>query len=128
LIKRYVTIRLNAPRARAVFLAGTFNDWNPRSLPMQRGATDEWLLEIPLEVGDHQFKFVVDGQWCCDVGPTGPVESAAGCVANAFGTMNRTLFVRPPEPRADSSPPSSRRDEAPRSFRDTGTYARSHQL
>jgi 1,4-alpha-glucan branching enzyme len=93
MMKKYKTIRLEAPQAQEVFIAGTFNDWNARSLPMQRVRNGEWSVDVPLAMGHHEFKFIVDGHWCCDVGPNGPVEAAVGCVPNAFGTMNRVLDI-----------------------------------
>lgn len=91
--KKYKTIRLTAPNARQVYIAGTFNDWNATSLPMKPIGNGEWSVELPLTSGHHEFKFIVDGQWCCDVGATGPIDRADGCVPNAFGTMNRILDV-----------------------------------
>jgi 1,4-alpha-glucan branching enzyme len=89
--QRSQTIRLNAPTAKKVSLAGSFNDWRPA--PMRPGKGGDWALVIQLAPGRHEFKFVVDGQWCCDVGPDGPSENAEGGVFNAFGTMNRVLKV-----------------------------------
>jgi 1,4-alpha-glucan branching enzyme len=91
--RKYKTIRLNAPGAHQVFLAGSFNDWNPSSLPMQKIKDGEWSIDVPLSSGHHEFKFIVDGQWCCDVGANGPIDRTDGCVMNSFGTMNRVLDV-----------------------------------
>jgi 1,4-alpha-glucan branching enzyme len=51
--------------ARSVFLAGTFNDWNPSTLPMQRQGSD-WVFPVHLEPGKHLYKFIVDGKWILD--------------------------------------------------------------
>lgn len=51
--------------ARSVFLAGTFNDWNPNTLPMQRQGSD-WVFPVHLERGKHLYKFIVDGKWILD--------------------------------------------------------------
>lgn len=91
--RKYKTIRLTAPGAHQVFVAGTFNDWNQSSLPMHQIKDGEWSIDVPLPSGHHEFKFIVDGQWCCDVGAHGPVERADGCVLNSFGTMNRVIDV-----------------------------------
>jgi 1,4-alpha-glucan branching enzyme len=91
--RKYKTIRLSAPGARQVFLAGTFNDWNQSSLPMQEIKDGEWSIDVPLASGHHEFKFIVDGQWCCDVVATGPIDRCEGGVTNAFGTMNRVIDV-----------------------------------
>lgn len=51
-----------APKARSVFLAGDFNDWDRASLPMQRRPDGAWLLEAPLTHGHHLYYFLVDGE------------------------------------------------------------------
>jgi glycosidase len=57
--------------ADAVSVAGPFNDWTPGATPMvNEGGT--WRLDTKLPVGDHPYKFVVEGggfggeQWTCD--------------------------------------------------------------
>lgn len=89
--RRRFTVR--APSAGAVCLAGSFNDWNPTALPMKRSDDGIWCAELPLASGRYEYKFVVDGHWCCDVTDTGPSESVEGCVPNDHGTMNRVIDV-----------------------------------
>ena len=60
-----------APEAKAVFLMGDFNDWNPRSLPMQRREGGWWFLQVPLSHGHHQYLFLVDGAPTLDPHATG---------------------------------------------------------
>ena len=49
------------PEAKSVHLMGDFNNWNPKSLPMQRRADGWWSIQVPLSAGDHQYLFLVDG-------------------------------------------------------------------
>lgn len=54
--------------AKAVYLAGTFNQWQATALPMQStdGGTT-WTITLPLTPGSHQYKFVVNGtEWRTD--------------------------------------------------------------
>lgn len=51
--------------ASEVFLAGTFNDWNPTTIPMKRKG-DQWEICMKLEGGKHHYKFVIDGNWITD--------------------------------------------------------------
>jgi hypothetical protein len=51
--------------ARAVYLAGDFNDWTPNSLRMKPSGND-WVISVHLSVGKHLYKFVVDGNWIKD--------------------------------------------------------------
>lgn len=79
-----------AAEAAEVFLAGTFNGWNPSVTPMQRHADGSWHAALALPPGYYEFKFVVDGDWCCEPGSGDPPD----CVPNQFGTMNRVAHVR----------------------------------
>jgi 1,4-alpha-glucan branching enzyme len=55
-----------APEARAVFVTGDFNDWDPASHPMKRMPDGAWRLEIPLSHGHHHYLFLVDGKAVLD--------------------------------------------------------------
>jgi 1,4-alpha-glucan branching enzyme len=83
-----------APAARAVFLAGTFNGWNPEATPMAKDAEGTWRVTLDLIPGYYEFKFVVDGAWCCEPGLPEPGRACSCCVPNPFGTRNRKTEVR----------------------------------
>lgn len=85
---RPVTLVCHAPAAREVFLAGDFNDWQPRAMPMARQPDGCWTATLPLRPGPHEYRFVVDGQWQED-------PQAARAVPNPFGGCNSVLEVRP---------------------------------
>ncbi|MBU1699142.1 MAG: glycogen-binding domain-containing protein [Candidatus Eisenbacteria bacterium] len=59
-----------APAALSVALAGDFNNWSATANPMGKDG-DLWSAVIELEPGQHEYKFVVDGQWMAD--PENPV-------------------------------------------------------
>ena len=90
---KMTTFSFHDPQATAVFLAGTFNDWNPNATAMERSSTGEWNVELNLEPGQYEYKFVVDGQWCCHPGCSGHVSADSDSVPNAFGTFIRVLEV-----------------------------------
>jgi hypothetical protein len=51
--------------ANTVFLAGTFNNWQPASLPMLK--TDSgWITYVKLGAGKYPYKFIIDGNWAVD--------------------------------------------------------------
>ena len=50
-----------APNAKAVFIAGDFNDWNPTVHPMQRSPDGNWVVQLTLTNGHHRYWFLVDG-------------------------------------------------------------------
>ena len=82
----------HAPEAGTVFLAGTFNDWNPAATPLTKGGDGHWKAKLELPPGRHEFKFVVDDQWCCEPGCRASTECPQ-CVPNDFGTMNRFVDI-----------------------------------
>ena len=88
-----VKFSCHAPNAKTVFVAGTFNDWNPEVIPLYREPDGHWRTTLPLTPGHHEYKFIVDGQWCCEPGCEHEYQGCPKCCANAFGTMNRVLEV-----------------------------------
>ena len=52
-----------APHARAIFLAGDFNSWNPSALAMIKNAEAEWGAELKLPPGRFEYKHDIDGDW-----------------------------------------------------------------
>ena len=72
-------------KARKVCIAGSFNDWNPASMPMLHLSHDRWIKELSLPPGRYEYQLVVDGKWVCD--------PAAEKVPNPFGGCNSVLIV-----------------------------------
>ncbi len=83
----------HAPHAGIVYLAGTFNDWDPTATPLTRRADGTWAVSLDLPPGRYEYKFVVDERWCCEPGGEEPGPGCRGCVPNSFGTMNRVIEV-----------------------------------
>ncbi len=81
-------LTLDAP-AEVVYLAGSFNDWQPRQARMQSedgGRT--WTLTLKLPPGAHQYKFVVNGtDWRTD--PNAPE------IDDGNGNLNSVVWVEP---------------------------------
>lgn len=87
--------RCRAPGAKEVFLAGSFNNWDPKATPMERAGDGSWRRRLNLPPGRHEFKFVVDGQWCCE--PDSDDESDPSRVPNLFGTTNHVIDIPSPD-------------------------------
>jgi 1,4-alpha-glucan branching enzyme len=75
-----VTFTYADPNAKAVFLAGEFNNWSATANPMQKDATGIWTASIPLKPGRYQYKFVVDGNWLQDTANPDSANDGAGNV------------------------------------------------
>lgn len=54
------------PNAGGVSWAGEFNGWNAGATPMAKDGKGVWSVVVALPAGEHQYKFVVDGQWVAD--------------------------------------------------------------
>ena len=63
---RSVHFVCRAPQARAVYLVGDFNGWNPTSHPMTQMPDRAWFLSVDLKHGHHRYAFLVDGQLTLD--------------------------------------------------------------
>ena len=66
------------PDAGSVYLAGTFNGWDPAVQPLVKGDDGLWRTVIELEPGEHLYKFVVDGTWMEDPGNPDSVDDGYG--------------------------------------------------
>lgn len=82
-----VDFQLYDPQACNVFLAGTFNDWNPGATPLHRQPDGKWTTAIKLKPGRYEYKFVVDGNWQAD-----PMSWQS--VRNPFDGFNSVLDVQ----------------------------------
>lgn len=71
--------------AAEVYLAGDFNEWNPRSHRMfkKEGC---FKRKLKLAPGAHEYKFVVDGAWLTD-------PAAVEQRPNEFGSMNSVIHI-----------------------------------
>jgi len=77
--------------AQSVFLAGSFNDWDPSRTQMDSEGEGAWRVELELAPGRYEYKFIVDGAWCCEPGRAD--SECANCVPNSLGTMNRVVEI-----------------------------------
>lgn len=73
--------------ARSVFVAGTFNDWEPLRLALRPDDEGGWEIELLLPAGDYEYRLFVDGAWTDD-------PSAGRVVPNPFGGVNAVLHVQ----------------------------------
>jgi hypothetical protein len=80
--------------AKNVYLAGSFNQWRPRDLAMQR--TDGgWVLPLYLSEGTHTYKFVADGRWVADSRNPNQLPDGEGGVNSYLALGKSYLFQLP---------------------------------
>jgi 1,4-alpha-glucan branching enzyme len=75
-----------APTAKAVHVAGTFNDCRSDTTPMEHIGSEEWSARLLLKSGRYEYRFVVDGVWVDD-------PQAMQSAVNPFGGLNSVLTV-----------------------------------
>ncbi|RNI22408.1 glycogen-binding domain-containing protein [Rufibacter latericius] len=80
------TFRLRGyEKAKAAYVTGDFNNWDPTALLMKREGND-WVFSVHLPVGKNRYKFVVDGEWIID--PANKLWEQ-----NEHGTGNSIIWV-----------------------------------
>lgn len=72
---------IEAPDAESVLLVGEFTDWETGAITLKKNKSGKWKTSVSLAEGNHQYRFLVDGEWCDD-------PSATGHVPNPFGSQN----------------------------------------
>ena len=74
-----VTIRLRAPGATSVELAGDFTKWS--ATPLARRSGDSWALTVPLKPGVYRLQVRIDeGEWAPPPGVSRAVDPYEGSV------------------------------------------------
>lgn len=84
---RKVSFEYYAPSARAVFLAGTFNNWNQEGCLLKKDRNGGWMTTLTLAPGRYEYLYFVDGIWECD-------PQSRECVPNPFGSWNCVINVQ----------------------------------
>ncbi len=85
--RRRVRFEIAAGPGHRVFVAGTFNGWDPEATPLKdRDGTGRYTRAVLLEPGRYEYKFVVDGVWCVD-------PDCPRWLPNDLGTLNSVLEI-----------------------------------
>ena len=84
---RRVPFSVNAPRAERVVVTGDFTAWSHEGVPLRRASNGQWGTVLSLSPGEHQYRLIIDGEWCDD-------PMAKKQVPNEFGGANCVLEVK----------------------------------
>jgi 1,4-alpha-glucan branching enzyme len=85
--KKAVDFKLDAPWAKNVSLAGTFNNWSVDSLKMKKYNGGIWKVSLKLKPGHYEYKFIVDDNWLTDPGNS-------EVRYNNTGSLNSVIEIR----------------------------------
>jgi 1,4-alpha-glucan branching enzyme len=81
-----VQFDFSASEAKAVHLAGDFNNWDSQATPLKMDKKGIWKTTFNLQPGRYEYRFLVDGNWENST-------SCSGCIPNSFGSMNCVRIV-----------------------------------
>lgn len=82
-----VLFAVRAEPDSVVYLAGSFNDWDPTAKKMTDKAGDGYYtVTLSLSKGSYEYKFVINGTWCAD-------PECAEWMQNDMGTLNSVKNV-----------------------------------
>jgi len=77
--------------AEKVVLSGSFNNWSTNELVMRR-EEGKFKIEISLDPGNWEYKFIVDGRWITD--PDNPYTTGSGDYLNSLAVLRPSyIFV-----------------------------------
>lgn len=83
--KKRTAFKVSAEAGSEVYVAGDFNDWNPKKnrLKFKSGSYSANVMLVP---GKYEYKFVIDGVWCVD-------PECAEWAPNGLGSLNSVINV-----------------------------------
>jgi 1,4-alpha-glucan branching enzyme len=93
---RNTVFKFHSEPGHAVYVAGTFNNWNAKQYPLHdRKGTGDYRLVVPLAPGRFEYKFIIDGLWCVD-------PECPDWVRNNYGSLNSVVTVDGLRPTAQA--------------------------
>lgn len=85
--ERRVQFELSVLPGSLVFVAGTFNNWNPTVNQLKDNpGSGHCKATLSLPAGRHEYKYVIDGVWIVD-------PNCVDWIPNDCGSMNSVLHV-----------------------------------
>ena len=85
--RKRIKFQVAADHGSEVFLAGTFNDWNPTKRQLTEETPDGIFSKtLLLPKGRYQYKFVINGVWCID-------PECREWERNKYGSLNSVITV-----------------------------------
>lgn len=84
---RRATLVTRIPDAKEVVVTGDFTRWSTKGIPMAKGPSGEWKVNLDLPAGEYQYRLLVDGAWQDHA-------EAARRVPNPYGCENCVLVVK----------------------------------
>lgn len=84
--EKEITLSLNYPEAKEVYIAGDFNNWSKQQSFAMKNDNGNWVTRLNLKDGQYHYRFIVDGKWITD--PQNPSKEK-----NPFGEFDSLLKI-----------------------------------
>ena len=59
----WVVFKFHAPPETEVYVAGTFNNWDPTAIRLGDNGKGTYTATVLLPLGTYEYKFIVNGEW-----------------------------------------------------------------
>lgn len=82
-----ITLSVKLGSGKNVFIAGSFNNWDPKAMQMAGDENGVYSITLNLDPGIYEYKFVIDGVWTLDPDPE------RDWTQNGLGTLNSVLRI-----------------------------------
>ena len=94
----WVEFKFFRPQASRVHLAGDFNQWHARQLPMVRTNEGYWMAKVRLPNGEFKFRYCADGEWFADYAAFGvePGTHGMDSIVRVTKPRQQTLHIASP--------------------------------
>ncbi len=79
--------------AKRVFLSGNFNSWSTLKGLMKK-IDGGWVLDIKLEPGIYQYKYIINGHWTTDHNNLLEADDGAGNTNSVYYKYNHTFKLK----------------------------------
>jgi 1,4-alpha-glucan branching enzyme len=85
--EKEVRFELSTEPGSRVFVAGSFNHWDPTANPLKDNPdSGHYKAALIIPTGTHTYRFVVNGVWIVD-------PACTDCAPNAYGSEDSVLHV-----------------------------------
>lgn len=84
--RRRVTFEVHAEPGSKIYVAGTFNAWNPKKKRLSEVSPGVYTGTALIPKGTHEYKYVIDGVWCVD-------PACSDWAPNEFGSLNSVISI-----------------------------------
>lgn len=84
--KKRITFRYTGDPGRDIRVTGTFNEWSESRQMADLDGDGHYELRMFIPPGQHEYKFLVNGEWHID-------PDCTNWVPNEHGTLNSVIKV-----------------------------------